>query len=195
MTSCKEASSVRTCVSSIQTNGPSQGLVALAAAVYASCTVLPSCPPCAECSHCLLHGVVEGVCEHTSGRCLCSEHVLGDLCDSCEDGYFNVTAGCGPCQCSPTGTAKTCSMTIHYRAHVCHAPKLVVCALCPSGTIDPGTPCDPVIGSCECKPGVGGRDCDQCLLGYFNFTVNGCSRECRYAACLVHLRISLWCAQ
>ena len=32
-------------------------------------------------------------------------------------------------------------------------------------------------GQCACKPGVTGRQCDQCHLDYFNMTDAGCERE------------------
>ena len=37
-----------------------------------------------------------------------------------------------------------------------------------------------VTGECECSEGVGGRGCDFCLPGYFNFSpIDGCTRKSR----------------
>ncbi|OTF73986.1 hypothetical protein BLA29_012996, partial [Euroglyphus maynei] len=35
--------------------------------------------------------------------------------------------------------------------------------------------CNEMTGQCECKPGVGGLHCDQCLPGYYGFGPNGCA--------------------
>lgn len=40
-----------------------------------------------------------------------------------------------------------------------------------------GAQCDGFGGQCTCKPGVAGRTCARCALGYFNFTDAGCTRE------------------
>ena len=37
--------------------------------------------------------------------------------------------------------------------------------------------CQPIGGQCRCKPGVQGRVCDHCALGYYNFTQSGCTGE------------------
>ncbi|XP_023930665.1 laminin-like protein lam-2 [Lingula anatina] len=49
------------------------------------------------------------------------------------------------------------------------------CSCNPTGTV-PGTNCNTYGGKCVCKPGVGGRSCDQCLANHFGFSSgNGCT--------------------
>ena len=38
--------------------------------------------------------------------------------------------------------------------------------------------CNPKGGQCECRPGVTGRQCDQCKPGFYGFSANGCT-ECK----------------
>ena len=57
----------------------------------------------AECSNCDVFGVSEDVCDHMDGTCICDKHVIGEFCDRCEDGYYNLTQGCLPCECNSVG--------------------------------------------------------------------------------------------
>jgi hypothetical protein len=54
--------------------------------------------------------------------------------------------------------------------HLCDGCKDCNCDL--TGSVS--SQCNPQNGNCLCKPGVGGRFCDQCLPDYWNFTANGC---------------------
>lgn len=40
--------------------------------------------------------------------------------------------------------------------------------------------CNPIGGQCYCKIGVMGRQCNQCQLGYFNLTDEGCQGNTSY---------------
>ena len=58
-------------------------------------------------------------------------------------------------------------------------PLLPECACSDVGTVDPSQPCEKVFGQCECKPGVTERKCDECERLYFDFSMTGCTSECR----------------
>ena len=58
------------------------------------------------------------------------------------------------------------------------------CACDLVGTVDPGTGvllCDRHSGQCQCKPGVTGRKCDQCLPNHWGFSRDGCKRMSSFA--------------
>ncbi|RUS88037.1 hypothetical protein EGW08_004203 [Elysia chlorotica] len=99
---------------------------------------------CRACG-CVEAGSTNVQCDNSTGVCSCRPNTGGDLCDTCDDGFFGLpTLPCAACGCDPTGTV-------------------------------PGQLCDKTDGQCQCQPGVGGRQCDQCLPFFVNFTTDGCS--------------------
>lgn len=79
-----------------------------------------------------------------NGKCKCRKNVIGDQCNSCPPGFWNVASGngCEPCSCDPLGSH--------------------------------GTECNVDSGQCLCKAGVGGRRCDRCAAGHYRFSKSGC---------------------
>ncbi|XP_041851951.1 laminin subunit beta-4 isoform X2 [Melanotaenia boesemani] len=76
-------------------------------------------------------------CDQRTGQCPCRRGVMGELCDECEDGFWNLdgTSGCQPCSCDPLNSVFNI--------------------------------CDKVSGECLCRPEFGGRQCDECGENHF----------------------------
>ena len=134
-----------------------------------------------------------------AGQCQCKENVIGIKCDTCKEGFFSLSAsnpqGCSSCNCNTDGTVEA-NIACHTTTGQCSCKANVMglkCDQCVSGTTrlsalnedgcslcDCNTDgsissvCDPVTGTCECKPGVGGIRCDECMDGYFGFSDEGC---------------------
>ncbi|KAJ8032912.1 Laminin subunit alpha [Holothuria leucospilota] len=81
------------------------------------------------------------ICNEVTGECICPENVIGTNCDRCAPGTYGYDplAGCVECGCDERGIEGSDSV------------------------------CDSTTGQCRCKPNVGGRQCDQCLNGYYQF--------------------------
>lgn len=90
-------------------------------------------------------GVVE--CDSLSGQCQCQPNVVGARCDSCREGYWNLSSktGCEPCDCNSVGSKKRS--------------------------------CDVYTGKCDCRVGVQEPKCDRCQASFYGFTSDGCRRE------------------
>ncbi|KAM9375661.1 laminin subunit beta-4 [Pholidichthys leucotaenia] len=123
-------------------------------------------------------------CDPTTGRCPCRRGVTGDLCDRCEDGFWNLdgASGCQPCSCDPANTLSNvcdkvtgqCPCSPEFGGRQCDEcgenhfgnPDLqcIPCDCNLKGTKRPS--CDPETGECLCRSGVTGTFCDQCAPGY-----------------------------
>ncbi|XP_074521304.1 laminin subunit beta-4 [Halichoeres trimaculatus] len=124
------------------------------------------------------------VCDQRTGQCPCRTGAGGVLCDSCEDGFWNLDgpAGCQPCNCdSANSESNTCDKVTgqcpcraEFGGRQCDEcgenhfgnPDLqcISCDCNMEGTQRPS--CDPETGDCICRVGVTGIFCDQCAPGY-----------------------------
>nr|CAD2172703.1 unnamed protein product [Meloidogyne enterolobii] len=91
------------------------------------------------------HSLLE--CRQSDGQCDCQPNVIGQRCDQCEPGFYNISSGSG-----------------------CHS-----CGCDPLGSSDAGV-CDLITGQCLCKTGVTGRKCDKCAPRHFGFNLDGCKQ-------------------
>uniref|UniRef100_H3BA71 Laminin subunit gamma 3 n=1 Tax=Latimeria chalumnae TaxID=7897 RepID=H3BA71_LATCH len=103
---------------------------------------LHKCNPCS----CSLTGSArqQQTCHSETGQCECLPNVIGQQCNQCKPGFFNLVPvyGCERCDCHPIGSENS----------FCH----------------------PIMGQCPCHPGVEGMACDKCQPGFFSFSSKGC---------------------
>ena len=132
-------------------------------------------------------------CQPAGGQCSCDPGVTGRQCDRCVFGYYSHGAeGCtacacpdgdicdvatGQCPCSLGVTGRQCDQceVTFYRDSTAVAGSL---SCSPCGCSSPGSvsgECDLLSGQCECRAGVAGRTCDQCLSDHWGLGANGCA--------------------
>lgn len=123
-------------------------------------------------------------CDQETGQCPCRTGAVGELCDSCDDGYWNIqgSSGCQPCNCDPANSLNNicdketgmCQCRTEFGGRQCDEcgenhfgnPDLqcVSCDCNMEGTERPA--CDSLTGECLCRIGVTGILCDECAPGY-----------------------------
>ncbi|XP_015787110.1 laminin subunit gamma-1-like [Tetranychus urticae] len=137
-----------------------------------SCQSGGSCQTCADgyfgdpmrngsCRRCDCSGNIDenavGNCDHETGKCLkCLYNTGGDRCERCLPGFFGDPLSYPKGDCKSCGCYKTGTLVVKDE----NGKDLVLC--------------DPRSGQCECKPNVMGRQCDQCMEGYWDISDNGC---------------------
>ncbi|CAJ1072333.1 laminin subunit alpha-3-like [Xyrichtys novacula] len=122
-------------------------------------------------------------CDPVGGQCPCRQHVIGRQCTKCATGYYGFPY-CRPCECGRrlcdevTGSCICPPQTLKPACDVCQTQTfsyhpLLGCEDCecsPNGIkTSAGPDCDRITGQCNCKPRIGGRQCDRCAPGYYRF--------------------------
>ncbi|CAF0857038.1 unnamed protein product [Brachionus calyciflorus] len=124
-------------------------------------------------------------CDQTTGQCVCLANVIGKQCDQCKQDYYGLASGegCSYCNCDTDGTidnstacniftgqcdcidsrgGKTCSECSY--GHWGNPEKeCKKCQCSPNGSLS--DQCDKLNGSCICRKGIRGHNCDTCDRG------------------------------
>ena len=61
-----------------------------------------------------------GECDQITGQCPCLPNVVGQKCDACASGFWNITSqmGCSSCGCDPAGsTGIECNQVYKLNIH------------------------------------------------------------------------------
>ncbi|RWS10044.1 laminin subunit gamma-1-like protein [Dinothrombium tinctorium] len=122
--------------------------------------------PPQPCRQCDCNGNVDsnaiGNCDSITGECLkCIYNTYGSHCEKCAPGFY------GDALTQPKGNCKSCGC--HPRGTISSEVKIT------SRSMEISFLCDQFSGQCDCKNHVMGRQCDQCVDGYWNLASgNGC---------------------
>ncbi|PIK46886.1 putative laminin subunit alpha-2-like [Apostichopus japonicus] len=156
------------------------------------------CKPCFVNCNGNIDPAIPGNCDAVTGQCLqCVNHTAGFYCENCEDGYYgdagmtlrakfslvqnkvrSVISGLTPnCIYSTSGHVGRSGFWNVESGNGCQS-----CDCNPTGSAD--EICDVITGHCHCKEGISGSKCDQCEIGYWNFSAAGCQAcECDRGLC------------
>lgn len=146
---------------------------------------------CDLCSSCAIAGSAPtNVCG--LGVCDCKLHVRGALCDTCENGFHNLSIanplGCEQCTCDPVGSQNNNCEPSSGQCTCRQGYTGSDCSQCADGyTLEPTTArpdgecvpcgCNPIgvlnascslTGACHCMAAYSGNKCDRCASGYYN---------------------------
>uniref|UniRef100_A0A8B9CK18 Laminin subunit alpha 3 n=1 Tax=Anser brachyrhynchus TaxID=132585 RepID=A0A8B9CK18_9AVES len=133
--------------------------------------------------NCHSEGAMSPTCSPLGGQCMCRPNVIGRQCSRCQTGYYGFPF-CKPCSCGQrlcddiTGKCICPPRTVKPKCEVCEKHyfsyhPLAGCESCncsERGVINAASPdCEKNNGQCKCKPGIKGRQCDQCAPGTYSF--------------------------
>ncbi|KAM4686050.1 LOW QUALITY PROTEIN: laminin subunit alpha-3 [Amazona ochrocephala] len=133
--------------------------------------------------NCHSAGAMSPTCNPVGGQCICRPNVIGRRCSQCQTGYYGFPfcklCNCGQRLCDDvTGKCICPPRTVKPKCEVCKKNyfsyhPLVGCESCSCserGIINAASPeCEKNNGQCTCKPGIRGRQCDQCAPGTYGF--------------------------
>ncbi|XP_013910019.1 PREDICTED: laminin subunit beta-3 [Thamnophis sirtalis] len=144
---------------------------------------------CRECACNMLGSRRNVPCDDETGRCFCLPNVAGEKCDECAVNHWKIASGegCWPCNCHPQNSLSLqcnkftgqCPCREGYGGLTCSAVEVQECPHQTFGNVRTGCRdcdcnfqgtevmgCNKLTGSCLCRSGFAGPQCNQCQRGY-----------------------------
>lgn len=117
-------------------------------------------PKCRECD-CYLNGTYNFQCEPTEGQCPCLFNFGGTTCRECASTFYNFPV----CERKCLLDCKVIVESYMFLFTACQCNDL--------GSVSGA--CDQASGNCTCKGNFGGKHCDQCQDGYYDYPSCSCT--------------------
>uniref|UniRef100_A0A670YBI5 Laminin subunit beta 3 n=1 Tax=Pseudonaja textilis TaxID=8673 RepID=A0A670YBI5_PSETE len=144
---------------------------------------------CRECACNILGSRRNVPCDDETGRCFCLSNVVGEKCDECAVNHWKIASGegCWPCNCHPQNSLSLqcnqftgqCQCREGYGGLTCSTVEVQECPHQTFGNVRTGCRacdcnfqgtevmgCNKLTGSCLCRSGFTGPQCNQCQRGY-----------------------------
>lgn len=98
-------------------------------------------------------------CDRFTGQCPCLPNVVGTRCDQCKVNHWKIASGegCEACGCDEIGSLSDQCNPVRWKI-------LYAFLYCNDLNVIFEFQFD---GQCECRPGFGGRACDQCETNFW----------------------------
>uniref|UniRef100_A0A8B9L3L4 Laminin, alpha 4 n=1 Tax=Astyanax mexicanus TaxID=7994 RepID=A0A8B9L3L4_ASTMX len=138
-----------------------------------------SCKKC-DCNGNTDPNLIFNECHNVTGQCLhCWDNTAGHNCERCAPGYYGDAIGAKDClNTDCMVNAFICVQEGYSGFSSCQGCRRCECA--PAGL---RATCHPLTHTCQCQPGAGGRYCERCLPGHWDYTPNGCKSDILLNVC------------
>uniref|UniRef100_A0A3B5LBN3 Laminin, alpha 4 n=1 Tax=Xiphophorus couchianus TaxID=32473 RepID=A0A3B5LBN3_9TELE len=127
-----------------------------------------SCKRC-DCNGNTDPNLIFNECHNVTGRCQhCWGNTAGASCERCAPGFYGDAISAKNCRGRENGLGRGGGYHTKIQSSL-------------------RTTCHPLTHSCPCRPGAGGRYCERCLSGYWDYSPSGCRKcDCESGHCNMH---------
>uniref|UniRef100_A0A8C2E9M3 Laminin, alpha 4 n=1 Tax=Cyprinus carpio TaxID=7962 RepID=A0A8C2E9M3_CYPCA len=150
-----------------------------------------SCKKC-DCNGNSDPNLIFNECNNVTGQCLnCWGNTSGDNCERCAPGFYGDAISAKKfhicfLECMYCMLKYMHVHTEHIYPGYSGFGSCMGCRRCECASAALRATCHPLTHSCQCRPGAGGRYCERCLPGFWDYSPSGCKSESERSHCIWH---------